>query len=707
MPVSLSSFGSRGCRRVARRFSERARTATVVGLAVVVGLATIHTAGSAALFSDGFESGNFSQWTTVRSASGGTATVQQADVAEGKFAARLSATSTTGSFADVRRALAVPLTDLTVNGRFEIVGQGPTGTNVPLVRLFDGSGRRLLSVYRQNQTDDKLWVQHSGSYFKSWGDVPLRRWSKLEISMLGAGTSSGSVELRIDDATVYKAANLPLEGPVAMLQIGNDVKAQPFEVVVDDVSVTDTTFSPLPPSTAPPTTSSSTTTTVTTPPATEPPPTTTSTSPPATSAPPTTTTTRRPVSTTTTTTRPPTTTTVTTAPPPSPPPGTDYYVDSVNGNDAAAGTNPGSAWKTLPRATKTAFAPGDRLLLARGSSWTTRLSITRSGTAAQPITITAYGNGNRPLLTGGSNGDCIDLSGNHLVVAGLEVANCTWAGIAVPGDNNRVDDNIVRNNITGIYIKAGGVGNKVLRNNVRDNNRMSVLTQAPGDDSGAFGILLWGDDTEVAWNTITGSDAFSYDYGRDGAAVEIYGGQRNHIHHNWAYENDAFSELGNKRAADNTFAYNLVRNNLDHATFLVTRGGKSGFGPILRTKLLNNTVYLTGANAEGVICDSGCDATVLIMKGNVIQATHKVGYADQAIDSNYNVFWGGLAQFRNGANDIVADPRFVNPARGDFHLAAGSPAIDRLPSTPYGADLDSHPVPQGTRPDAGAFERTP
>ena len=29
--------------------------------------------------------------------------------------------------------------------------------------------------------------------------------------------------------------------------------------------------------------------------------------------------------------------------------------------------------------------------------------------------------------------------------------------------------------------------------------------------------------TDVSFNTISGSDAFSYDYGRDGAAVEVYG----------------------------------------------------------------------------------------------------------------------------------------------------------------------------------------
>jgi hypothetical protein len=67
---------------------------------------------------------------------------------------------------------------------------------------------------------------------------------------------------------------------------------------------------------------------------------------------------------------------------------------------------------------------------------------------------------------------------------------------------------------------------------------MSVLTPTPtNDDCGAFGVLLSGDRTEVAYNTISGSDAFSYDYGRDGSAIEVYGGQANFIHDNLGIDN--------------------------------------------------------------------------------------------------------------------------------------------------------------------------
>jgi chitodextrinase len=48
---------------------------------------------------------------------------------------------------------------------------------------------------------------------------------------------------------------------------------------------------------------------------------------------------------------------------------------------------------------------------------------------------------------------------------------------------------------------------------------------------------------------------------------------------------------------------------------------------------------------------------------------------------------------------------WLNPANNDFHLTAGSPAIDAGDPTSYPpTDKDGHPRPVGTRPDAGAYE---
>jgi hypothetical protein len=59
-----------------------------------------------------------------------------------------------------------------------------------------------------------------------------------------------------------------------------------------------------------------------------------------------------------------------------------------------------------------------------------------------------------------------------------------------------------------------------------------------------------------------------------------------------------------------------------------------------------------------------------------------------------------------GTNTIVMDPMLVDPATGDFHLRAGSPAIDAAKPIAMEPteDLDGTPRPQGAARDIGAIE---
>ena len=388
-----------------------------------------------------------------------------------------------------------------------------------------------------------------------------------------------------------------------------------------------------------------------------------------------------------------------------------YYVDSATGRDADAGTSPTTPWRTLARVQKAPLGPGSIVLLKRGGQWGEKLTVSASGSPDTPLTVGSYGTGPLPRL---HTRGCIDLLGSHVVVETVHTDSCTWGGISISGSGNVVRNSLSTRNVAGVYIRSGATSNRVLANELRDNNRMSVVTASPGgDDSGAWGVLLRGDGTEVAYNLITGSDAFSYDYARDGAAVELYGGRDNVVHHNRAIDNNMFSELGNARSANNVFAYNAVVSDLERGGFLTTRGAKSSYGPVAATGVYNNSVLLKGGLSQGIVCHAGCGPEILRMRNNSIQAVRKAGYADAPFDDAHGVYFGGRIEFRLGPGSRVADPGYADPARGDLRLLPWSPGVDAgSPSAglTFATDLDGAPVPADGDGDGvgivdvGAFE---
>ncbi|MBN1771800.1 MAG: right-handed parallel beta-helix repeat-containing protein [Deltaproteobacteria bacterium] len=82
-------------------------------------------------------------------------------------------------------------------------------------------------------------------------------------------------------------------------------------------------------------------------------------------------------------------------------PPADYYV-SAEGNDAADGRSPETAWRTLDKvdAELANVEPGQRIAFRRRDAFHGTLHVTRSGTAGSPITFGAYGAGPRPVITG-------------------------------------------------------------------------------------------------------------------------------------------------------------------------------------------------------------------------------------------------------------------------------------------------------------------
>ncbi|WP_414544789.1 choice-of-anchor Q domain-containing protein [Nostoc sp. CCY0012] len=72
---------------------------------------------------------------------------------------------------------------------------------------------------------------------------------------------------------------------------------------------------------------------------------------------------------------------------------------------------------------------------------------------------------------------------------------------------------------------------------------------------------------------------------------------------------------------------------------------------------------------------------------------------------NHNIYANGGEILVRGANDIVADPQFVNFSNNDFRLKSNSPGIDK--GTNFSAvktDITGNRRPSGKGFDIGAYE---
>lgn len=457
--------------------------------------------------------------------------------------------------------------------------------------------------------------------------------------------------------------------------------------------------------------------------------------------------------------------------------GTTYFVDCMEGDNRATGTTEETAWQTpwSYRDAGRVLSRGDRLLLKRGCTWggqETRI-VAQGASAQATITVGAYGDpaATAPTLTNRAGttscrDDCgpmdwdptvlMRIVGSHVVIDGLRFvgvpdridAMCSAQPVGnhvgvwfegTPG-SLAVGDRMTNSEVTGLsrgaVVSASATRTRIHANRFVANTMMLTLDREPGSDGGAVGVQLQGSRNEVDHNEFRGHDGCSYDYGRDGSAIEVWGGaaSENDVHHNTAFDNESFIELGKPEPAapptGNRIAFNVVIGvdaEGEGQAFLTTRGQHSSFGPVYGTIAVHNSVYLPGRRARGVVCDSGCDARILSLANNIIWSDgdgREPGYGtincDEPCYERHDLVWSSdgipvvsIAGDRDPGtaihwDSLVADPRWMDPAGGDLRLGSMSPAIDSgepvAIALGYGVDHGGRRIAAGGGFDMGAFE---
>jgi hypothetical protein len=421
-----------------------------------------------------------------------------------------------------------------------------------------------------------------------------------------------------------------------------------------------------------------------------------------------------------------------------------YYVDPSS-TAATANGSLATPWKTLAQVNSnmSLFQPGDQILFKRGQKFSGNLTISRSGTAGNPIVFGAYGTGAAPLFYG--TGSAITslfylYNRSYVTFYGLNISDTTISetdrtiqsniqrAFYVDGTSNNIVIRKCRLDRVGVGAYFVGPGNTI---DSCDIGNMRMVRNTPtsvnnNDDYGANPVVI-----SSANNVITNSYfhdcwAMSFDYGYDGGAIEFYGdgSSNNFIAYNTMVDCNGVVEHGSGSGgtiANNKFAYNKLINN--GSLFYINNGGAFTV-TVTNLQFFNNVIVenipsrLNESNM-GSMSTSTTAAGVIVFKNNIFWLTNGVDVvrsnqfsAGQLTHENniYKLGTGSILNFTLGSNEvsttsstIFSNSTSADPLNWDFQPRSGSPAVDFGQALGLSRDFIGTPVP-AIAPNAGILE---
>ena len=363
--------------------------------------------------------------------------------------------------------------------------------------------------------------------------------------------------------------------------------------------------------------------------------------------------------------------------------GSVLFVDRANPSCSDAGSGSASQPFCTVGAAAGRVSAGQTVQVAAGT-YSENVTIPASGTSTAPITFTAAP-GASVVLSGQASGFTISGRG-WITVKGFTVTGTSGYGISV---TNSAHITLSGNHVSYSGQPVSGQTRSGIRlGNVTD----SLVSSNTADHNSYAGIEL---NNASTGNEVKGNVTFNNARGYERAApgIRLYGAPGNIVDGNVSHHNED-SGIEAYPGSNNSLIYNNVTyNNGDHGIDDLTCTGQ---------RIIANTAYknvTAGINVEGnstgatlannISVDNGIKSPrthsdIRIEAGSTAGTTMDYDLVYLTVPDTILIWnstsYSSLAAFRSAsgqeAHGIQADPLWASASAGDFHLTAGSPAID-------------------------------